>query len=360
MKWTILILLFAVGMVIWPMACSQLPMTIPNSPAPRSIYTQIFTVTNTPTISPTPTITRSPTPTPTGKTATATFTATPSPTGSPVPTNTPNANCPTNADVTSYIDGADYVGNDTGHTISAGIPLDHGGTYIGDVLTFTLTTAKTLNFSLCPTEDLSRATIMYIRSDCTNISGESFNLGYCAGLPQIVNLSLSAGTYYIILAESGGDGPAPYALRIKSGSTASPICTVVASASPVNLTPGTHMSCSASFAFNGGVTASGQRIGTGNLDDTTNTDDFYTFVPAVSGTATITLDCFDNGLNNVDFDIYAADTCPGSGKPPLLGQSATTDPVEQFTFAVTAGTTYYVDVEAYLGTGPYRLTVQTP
>jgi hypothetical protein len=97
---------------------------------------------------------------------------------------------------------------------------------------------------------------------------------------------------------------------------------------------------------------------TGQLDEIVNTDDFVSFRPASSGTVTVTLDCFDNGLNNVDFDIVAASNCTAS--PNIVGQALTVNPVEQFTFSGNAGTTYYVNIEAFLGSGAYRLTVQTP
>ena len=102
----------------------------------------------------------------------------------------------------------------------------------------------------------------------------------------------------------------------------------------------------------------GQRIGTGQIDDSVNTDDYYSFTPSHSGAVTAaTLDCFDNGMGATDFDIYGFSDCPTATS---VGASTSTNPVERFTFTATAHTTYYVDVNAYFGSGTYRLTVQTP
>lgn len=335
-------------------ACNQTQSPVPAAPAARSVFTQIYTDTFTPTITRTPTATTTP--------PTATASPTSSPTGTvPGATNTPNPSCPSNGDVTAYIDNSQYVGNDTGHILPASIDLDHGGGLNGDLLTFTLSSSETLNIGLCATEDLNRNLDIYVRPVCNSTTSEYYSGPYCAGLGQIANMSLSAGSYYIILSEdTNSDGPGAYALRIKSGSIASAVCTVVPTVTPIAVPSGTYNSCSAVFAFNSGAAASGERIATGQLDDTTNTDDFYSVIPTSSGTVTVTLDCFDNGMNNVDFDIFAAASCPTGSTPPLIGSSATTDPVEQFTFPCAAGSTYYIDVEAYLGSGSYRLTVQTP
>ena len=357
MGWA-LFLFFA--LVLLPVACTQLSNNnIPSSPVARSVYTP---VTSTPTISPTITLTGSPT-------VTRTFTLMPTPgigtvvaTLTPTVTVTANPNCPVVADVSSHIGGTDYLGNDLGHTLPGTINLDQGGTSTGDLLSITLTSAQTLNFTLCPTEDLSRGLVLYIRSNCSAAGGEYYNAGgVCDTLPQITGVSLAAGTYYLILAESSvTDGPGAYDLRITSNNPAVAVCTVVPTVTPVTVPSGTYVGCSNIFPLNNGAAFSGQAIATGSLTDI-NTDDFYSFVPSTTGTATVILDCFDNGLDNVDFDIFAAASCPTSGSaPPLIAESESTNPVEEMSFAVTAGSSYYIDVEEYLGSGAYRLTVQSP
>jgi hypothetical protein len=342
-----LLFLFFVFPAILPVACNQsLPTAAPSSPALRSFY-----LTFTPTPLPMGSVTSTPTRTGTAQTST------------PTPTNTPNPGCPSVADITVNINGADYEGDTAGHTLPPGINLDQAGSFNGDLLTFTLSGPQTLDFSLCPTEDIQRNLALYIRPNCSSSTGEAYNAGFCLGLPQITGLSLPAGTYYAILSANGGASTlTSYSLRVKTGSVASAVCTVVPSVSPVAVTAGTYQNCSNVFPLNGGSPlGTGQAIATGQLDDTTNTDDFYTFTTSHSGTVTVTLDCFDNGMNNVDFDIYAATTCPTDGTDPLLiASGATTDPVEQFTINAAAGTPYYIDVSAFLGGGNYRLTVQAP
>lgn len=306
-------------------------------------------------------------------TITPTFTVTITPTGTISPTATPL--CTNAIDVTSYIDNGDYLGDDNPHALPAGLNLDHGGLSVGDILTFTLAASTELNFSLCATEDPDRKLVLYIRPVCVSSSGETFNAGYCEGLPEITGLTLAAGTYYMIIAENTGtDAPAGgnYDLRIKSGNVSSVICNPFPGVVPEAISPTMYGSCSAIYQLNGdppdgqfGAPFSGIRQATGSLDESdtiANSDDFVSFTPLYSGGVTVTLDCFDNGLNVQDFDIFVASSCPTAvgSSPSIITQSDSMNPTELCTFAGTGGTTYYVDVDAYQGTGPYRLTIQTP
>jgi len=296
-------------------------------------------------------------------------TFTPTSTGTISPTATPL--CTSATDVTVNIDGADYLGNDTGKSTPAGLNLDQGGTATGDILTFTLASPMVLNFSLCPTEDINRALVMYIRSTCTSTTGETFNGGFCSGVAQITGLSLAAGTYYIILSEgSGSAGPGPYVLRIKSGTLSSTVCGPSSGVVPEAVPTTTFGSCLSVYQINGtphngtyGAPFSGSRAVTGILDESdtiANSDDFVSFISTNSGSVTVTMDCFDNGLGSNDFDIIGTTDCPTSGEPNIVGQSIGLTPTEQFIFTAVGGTTYYLDIQAYQGVGPYRVTIETP
>ena len=116
---------------------------------------------------------------------TATFTSTASPTVTITPTRTVTPTCGSYTDISANIDGTDLTANDTGHTLPSFVLLDQGGTTTGDIYTFTLTSSKVLNFSLCPTEDPSRDITLYVRPSCWNNAGESYNSGYCDLLPEI-------------------------------------------------------------------------------------------------------------------------------------------------------------------------------
>lgn len=308
-------------------------------------------------------------PAPGAPTKTATATSTPTSTGTISPTATPP--CVGVPDVTANINGADYDGNDTGKTFSPSLlGLDQGGTSAGDILTFALTTSMTLNFSLCPTEEIGRAMMMYIRPICTNPTGETFNGGYCTGMAEITGLTLSPGTYAIILPEAPGSSVGPYVLRIISGTLSSTVCGPSNGVVPEAIPPGEFGDCSTIYEMNGtghngtfGAPFSGIRAVTGELDESANianTDDFVSFTPTNSGPVSVTMDCFDNGLGANDFDVFCAAICPDGTIPPYVGLSDGIGPTEQFTFVGTAGTTYYLDVQAYQGVGPYRVTVQTP
>lgn len=275
----------------------------------------------------------------------------------PTPTNTPS--CTGYTDVTSNIDGADINGDDTTST-PALINFEGFGPH-GTVYTFTLTSPKVLNFSLCPTEDGNRSTFLAVRSSCWNPGTDlASNSGYCDNLSEVVGLSLPSGTYYLVM----GDSPSaptslgPYVLRIKSGNLPSVVATVSPTSTPQAVPSGTYSSCTSPYDLNGGSqVGTADRVATGQIDDTTNTDDFYSFTPSHSGSVTVTLDSFDNGMNTADFDIYGDSNCPLGGTG---WSSSGVTPVEQFTFTATAHTTYYVDVNAYFGSGSYRLTVRTP
>ncbi len=336
---SILVILLLVSFSVVPIAYQSNSVSLPTKS-----QNQASTQTTVPTFTPT-----------CNGTCPPTFTFTPTP--SLTPTETPS--CSGYTDVSGNIDGADFGGDDTSSTPSL-INLEGYGPN-GNVYTFTLASPKTLNFSLCPTEDPNRITFLAIRSSCWDSSTDkATNSGYCDDLSEIVGLSLSAGTYYIVMAEGSGSIPGPYDLRIKSGNIGT-VCTVTPVSTPQAVTPGTYNSCSNVYDLNGGNPIStGERVGTGQIDDSINTDDYYSFTPRNNGPVTVTLDCFDNGMCTTDFDIYGFNNCPVGGTPTSVGSSNTTNPVEQFSFTASGGTTYYVDVSAYFGAGTYRLTVQTP
>lgn len=289
----------------------------------------------------------------------ATNTFSPTQTLTPTITNTPDCLDATPIATTS-INGPDIHGNDTGDTP----PMNLEGTGPnGDLYSFTLTSTTTLSFSLCPTEDESRDTYMILRAGhCWNQSGEYTNDDACDYLSELTNLSLGAGTYYLLITENGGDGPAPYILRVRSGTISGPVYTVTSTATATAVPSGEQLNCSVARDLGAGSPLpTGETIVTGQLDDVVNTDDYYMVEPANSGTVTITLDGYDNGLNQADFDLYLNSGCSGTTDTGFITSSTTVGATsQQITFTATGGTGYFIDVYAAFGAGTYRLTVQTP
>jgi len=95
------------------------------------------------------------------------------------------------------------------------------------------------------------------------------------------------------------------------------------------------------------------------VEDTTGVENIYEFVPATSGTVTITLDVLeDEPIIGDDFDLYVLeDVC---GLSSCATQSAALGD-ETLSFTATGGTTYYIVVEAFaaglLTLGNYDLSV---
>lgn len=280
-------------------------------------------------------------------------TATRTPTNTPTTTPTGTPTCVTvQGDITSNINGADVSGDNTTHTPS--IDLEGYGPY-ADIWTFTIAVTTTLNFSTCPTEDASKDNVMWIRKVCWDSTTDvAFNDDSCDLLAAIYGVTLPPGTYYVFVAayQSGDQGA--YKLRVKSG-TASTIYAVTPVATPqVAVEP--NDSFGQAMDLGGGTPVpTGQKIATGTVNDGGDLNDFFSFVPANGGTAAVTLDGFDNGMSSQDFDLYGFNSTPTQ-----IASSTSTNPVETINFAVTAGQTYYLQVNAYFGSGGYRLTLHTP
>lgn len=93
----------------------------------------------------------------------------------------------------------------------------------------------------------------------------------------------------------------------------------------------------------------------GNLSiDAPNDDDFYSLVPATSGTLTVSL-TFLNSQGDVDLQV-------SDFSRSLLGSSNTTGNSEQVSVPVLAGQTYYIRVFGYNGAvnSNYTMTIDVP
>jgi hypothetical protein len=287
-------------------------------------------------------------------TSTATSTAT------STPTITPTPNCLGFIDITSNIDGADINGNDS--TDYPRMDLEDYGPN-GDVYTFTLTSAKNLNFSLCPTDDPERDTVLFLRSGhCWETAGELFNDDYCDLLSEISTSTmggpLAPGTYYLIVSENFSSVPNPYILRVTSGPLPGAICTATPVSTPQAANAGA--TCVTSYDLGGGQPlGAGDSVATGHIDDTVSVENYYSFTPADSGTVTVIVDCYENGLGNSDLGVDIYSGCPiDSGN--LVDSASAQVSVQTLSFPVTGGTAYFADVYSLFGGGNYRLTVQTP
>jgi len=296
------------------------------------------------------------------------FTPTPSFTPSPTPTLSPTPDCTTVPDISSTINGlssggiTDILGNDASGT--PGLYLEGLGS-TGNIFRFQVSSPMTLTFSLCPTENppiSDRDMILAIRSGaCGATADAAFNDDSCDLLPEIPSFHASPGITYYVVPMDYGPG-APYDLRILSGPLPGVVCTVTPVSTPQALPAGQHLTCAAAYDLGkGSPLSTGDSVGTGQLDDSTNTDDYYSFIPANSGTVTVSLDCYDNGLNQADFDLYGFSGCSsGTDQGPVNSSTAPNTVFQQFNFNASAGATYFIDVNAYFGGGTYRLTVQTP
>ncbi len=296
----------------------------------------------------------------------ATFTSTFTP--SPTPTLSPTPNCATVPDISAAINSlsnggiTDISGNDA--TDTPGLYLDGLGS-TGNIFSFHVSSAVTLTFSLCPTEnppDSDRDMILAVRGgSCGTRTDAAFNDDSCDLLAEIQGFLAVPGDYYVVVMDYGQGSP--YDLRILSGAVPGVVCTVSPTSTPQAVYAGQHPNCSEAYDLgNGAQLPTGDSAVTGsNLDDAVNTDDYYSFVPANSGTVTVSLDCYDNGLNQADFQLLAYDGCPDSNQNFVASSSAQTA-VQSLNFPVTAsaGVTYFIDANAIFGGGTYRLTVQTP
>jgi hypothetical protein len=309
-----------------PLACNSGNGNSPTSPSHSGLPTNTNTVTATPT-------------------STATITPTP--------------NCQDATPIaTTSINGPAIQGNDA--TDLPPMNLDGYGPN-GDVYTFTLSSPATLNFSLCPTDDDERDMVMILRAGhCWSPDTVFGPDNACDSLPEITGFPATqvGNPYYLIVAENGGDGADPYTLLVTSGSVPGVICTVTPTSTPQAVAEGEQQSCQA--AYNLGSLGPGDSVATGYLTDDADTDDWYTFTANDSGPVTVTMDCFDNGLGQVDFDIYGFNSCPTTSGSSVGSSSSENNPEEQFVFTAMAGATYFIDANAYFGGGPYRLTIQVP
>jgi hypothetical protein len=300
---------------------------------------------------------------PPGPTSTFTPTFTPSPT----PTFTPTPNCTTVPDISAAINSlsnggiTDISGDDA--TDTPGLYLDGLGS-TGNIFSFHVSSAVTLSFSLCPTEnppESDRDMILAIRSGyCGTRTDIAFNDDACDLLPEIQGFQAAPGVDYYVVPMDYGQGVS-YDLRILSGPVPGLVCTMTPVSTPQAVPQGQQPDCTTAYPL--GTLGTGDSVATGHLDDEVNTDDYYSLVPTNSGTVTVSLDCYDNGLNQADFQIFGYQSPCGSPETLISNGSSSTTPgatFQQFNFPATAGVTYIIDVDAYFGGGPYRLTLQTP
>ena len=279
-------------------------------------------------------------------------TATNTPTNTPSATPSSTPTCVTvQGDITSNINGADVNGDNSTHTPSGDL---EGYGPNADIWSFTIGVTTTLNFATCPSES-AMDNVMWIRKVCWDSSTDvAFNDDSCDLLASIYGVTLPPGTYYVFVAafQSGDQGA--YKLRVKSNAV-SLVVAVTPVATPQAATEPNNAVTQAMDLGGGSSLGTGQVIATGIVDDGGDTNDFFSFVPANGGTAAVTLDNFDNGMVSQDFDLYGYNSTPTQ-----IASNAAVTAVKTINFPVTAGQTYYLQVNAYFGSGSYRLTLHTP
>jgi hypothetical protein len=117
--------------------------------------------------------------------------------------------------------------------------------------------------------------------------------------------------------------------------------------------PGDPLEENDTFAAARALSASDQTYNNLSIE-VLNDDDYYSIVPAATGTLGVSL-AFQNSQGNIDLQLFDA-------AHQLLGSSASTGNSEQLTQAVTAGQTYYVRVFGAGGAvNPnYSMTINVP
>ncbi|MGH7740318.1 MAG: hypothetical protein ACREL1_09260 [bacterium] len=288
----------------------------------------------------------------------------PTPTVTVTTTPTPTPDCASVPDISPAINAlavggvTDIMGDDT--IGMPGLDLEGFGP-TGSLFGFQVNAAVTLHFSLCATENppnSDRDMWMAIRAgSCGSRVDLVSNDDSCDLLPQLPAFYPTPGVNYYVVAADAGPG-SPFKMRVLSGPVPGAVQMVSPVSTPQTTVQGNQLSCAA--AFNLGTLGTGDSAAEGSIEDEVYTDDYYQFQTQNNGGVTVTLDSYDNGLNQADFEIFIYDDCPDSSSN-FIGSSTTPGATsQQFIFTAAAGGSYIVDVNAAFGAGPYRLTLQTP
>jgi hypothetical protein len=154
---------------------------------------------------------------------------------------------------------------------------------------------------------------------------------------ESATISVTSGqTYYVKVAGAAGATSPAYDLTV-----AGPAAT------------GDRFEPNDSFAAAYDFAGTPDRTETGLSVHVANNDDYYKFVPAVSGTLTASIS-LNGSVSDLDLYLYNA-------SQTLLTSAETVASVEQVSATVTAGQTYYLRVNGYQGsTGAYDFTLDVP
>ena len=269
-------------------------------------------------------------------------------------------------DITSYIDtGNPVTGDTTGLPDHYSQPVTESGEgyfirYYGQgapdvVYQFTLSNPKSLQINSCASQF---ATAIYLRTnpDDPNSTVAFGNYNNACEKANFVTGTLKPGTYYLILDGSAGYAYGSYSFTM---STFKPICAVVPTplTTPVgNISPSGDNTYFSKPTYLGTVSNGTGVIGTGTLNYYFNNTETWHFKAGTDGgTYSISLDCFDDGTNQVLLNFYLYD----SNHNQIANPSNNGAPEQVFT-ALKAGD-YYVSVsvpnDGY-PSGDYHLIVQ--
>jgi hypothetical protein len=337
--------------------------TEPGSPTPTPTATATFTVTPTPTITFTPNPSNTVTSTPT---ITGTFICTVVETAVPVTISTSANSFGTAANVGSLNALSDLVV--AGQTTAIGTADGY--------FQFTANFTGPVSFYVDCFDDGSGTHLDQLVVDNSSQAylGETGGAGAVQG--SLFNVTSGQSYYGVVVSEIGSAAAGTYKAHFigqpvptstptstitstpnisnTPTSTATYICAVAATATPVAIPP-TAGSFTNAVAL-GALNLSSDMAVTGQLNFEATNQEYFSFIPSYSGTVSCYMDCFDSGSGANDYfaEFYNA------SQEYQTGTGAPSGGVEKGSLSVTAGQTYYGEVFASTGAGSYKVRLVAP
>ena len=202
------------------------------------------------------------------------------------------------------------------------------------------TTTATLNGSVTTLGVCPSTTEKGFVYSQTSVNANPLNAG--TGVTKTSVTGLTTGTY--TLAVSGLTSSTGYTFKayVFDGTTYTygAALTFTTAAAPVN-----DLCANATTITVNAASISGTMVGASNTANTfayssTSNDVWYKFVPAVTGSHTVTLTFTAATSRDIDVDIFTSASCPTTGTANFTAHGTTA--TEAITNTFTAGTTYYI------------------
>lgn len=262
-----------------------------------------------------------------------------------------------------YTNSSTTVAAPNNYAITSGVCPGITSTFTGSgasdvVYTFTPTVAGKYTATVTTT---SFDAMLYVSTVCTSpltvcLGGSDSSTSSGA---ETVSFNAIAGMAYNIFVDGYSNTPSstnsgPFTLEVKTAPPA-PTNDTCATATPIGALPysasGSTVDATGDYGF-----ASGTCLPANSSKGSASNDVVYSFVPALTGSYTITLDGFDTAL-------YVVTDCANITSATCLGgvDAAGSSSPETLTLTLNAGTTYYIMVDGWSTssnvTGTYQLDV---